>query len=891
MFPARPLLHAALFCFLFANASLAFSNPTTPNDPFYALAIRTPKPPEEPICCLKPLPVDSVDDDLFLSFEDWKSRRSAESSQKDPPGPPPANASSIASGGELSPDVPSSDTNTATTQDVAEGQSSESVSPHFRVPLTDRFNYASLDCSARVHTAHRSAKSTSNILSSKRDRYMLSPCASEKQFIIVELCEDIRIDTVQLANYEFFSGVFKEFTVSVAKTYTEGWTVAGTYMAKNVRGVQSFHPPTSLGDFYRFIRIDFHSHYGSEYYCPISLLRVYGLTHLEQWKWDEWAEESRAKQEQSIPAPVVAPAEVGQEPPKPVQTPEVSKGEATSSADGHPVQTSTEDVRPHAHEKRSTPSEALPGPSRRDEAARRHSTDIARSEPPSSPIASPSEKPLLVLTSSTSSSPTRSDVAQSSAPSSTDISPSVSKAPHASASDTSSNSQPGTESPASHSQPQSNPSSSAVTSQSVSVVSNSSPPVISLAPPAPPSHIPSSGESIYRTIMNRLTALEANTTLYTRYVEEQTAGVREMLRRLSEDVGRLEGIGRAQAHLYQRSVSDFEKQRRRMEVEQRELITQVNYLADEIALEKRLGIAQLFLLLAVLIFLSLTRGSRSEVPLPPSTLRGVPGALSMKEWGRRNLSFSGDWVSRLRSRSRTPSNGETTPVPRTSPRDEHLSTFPTTTTLTSERLPPKRINLTPSHNPNGRRPGPAPRSRTPSIRNTPRSHHNFHPRAGPSTPTSGARPLLQRSNSHNSAGAVGLSTTAGADVLVGPVPRSAKRWAHSAHLHEVRRVGLSASRDRATGLTVDVFGASELPDRLRLLGEGATPGSGERLGGVVYRRRASPLRLSTPSKGGQGDPVDDGADAWVDTDADADGSDVDAVPVVHPEVRDARDNW
>ena len=56
------------------------------------------------------------------------------------------------------------------------------------------------------------------------------------------LCKDIRIDTVQLANFEFFSGVFKVFTVSVAKTYTganaEGWTVIGTYMGKNVRGVR-----------------------------------------------------------------------------------------------------------------------------------------------------------------------------------------------------------------------------------------------------------------------------------------------------------------------------------------------------------------------------------------------------------------------------------------------------------------------------------------------------------------------------------------------------------------------------------------------------------------------------------------------------------------------------
>ena len=73
---------------------------------------------------------------------------------------------------------------------------------------------------------------------------MLSPCNSptkEQHFVVVELCEDIRIDTVQLANFEFFSGVFKDFKVSVSKTYTteaEGWTNAGTYKAKNIRGVQ-----------------------------------------------------------------------------------------------------------------------------------------------------------------------------------------------------------------------------------------------------------------------------------------------------------------------------------------------------------------------------------------------------------------------------------------------------------------------------------------------------------------------------------------------------------------------------------------------------------------------------------------------------------------------------
>ena len=62
-----------------------------------------------------------------------------------------------------------------------------------------------------------------------------------------------------------------------------------------------------------------------------------------------------------------------------------------------------------------------------------------------------------------------------------------------------------------------------------------------VAPP-PIAAAPTGGESIYRTIMNRLTALEANHTLYARYVEQQTSGVREMLKRLAEDVGRLEGI-------------------------------------------------------------------------------------------------------------------------------------------------------------------------------------------------------------------------------------------------------------------------------------------------------------------------------------------------------------
>jgi hypothetical protein len=262
------LLVALPTCFLALSWVLpALTSPVTPNDPFHALALKAPKQPTPLICRLEPLPaLDAVEGELLISFEEWKAKRlameaqaKAKAKEKDY-----ANRSAHAhtvvgtgAGAGSGSDAPSAlsddlthSTSISTMQDPTDNQQ-EKLSPHFQVPLTDRFNYASLDCSARVHNAHRSAKSPSAILSSKRDRYMLSPCASSKsesQFFVVELCEDIRIDTVQLANFEFFSGVFKDFTVNVAKTYTTdaaGWTVVGSYRAKNVRGVQVCSPNTA----------------------------------------------------------------------------------------------------------------------------------------------------------------------------------------------------------------------------------------------------------------------------------------------------------------------------------------------------------------------------------------------------------------------------------------------------------------------------------------------------------------------------------------------------------------------------------------------------------------------------------------------------------------------
>ena len=71
--------------------------------------------------------------------------------------------------------------------------------------------------------------------------------------------------------------------------------------------------------------------------------------------------------------------------------------------------------------------------------------------------------------------------------------------------------------------------------------------------------------------------------------------------------------------------------------------------AAQVVLEKRLSIAQLCLLLAVLVFIGLTRGAPSAQH-PPTLHR------STREWGVRNLSFgsSTDGWNPLRRRSRSP---------------------------------------------------------------------------------------------------------------------------------------------------------------------------------------------------------------------------------------------
>jgi hypothetical protein len=540
-------LPAALIALLFAwqGGGQGISS----NDPFRAIAVTVTKPESPPKCCLKALtPLEPLDDDVLLSFEDWKKKQAAQ--QEEPLKETDGNNQSSTTINELN----ASDAGTRNVVALPKSNISTSYisgslqppdfAPHFRVPITDRFNYANMDCSSRVHTSHRSAKSPSSILSSKKDRYMLSPCDSgrEKQFVVVELCDDIRIDTVQLANFEFFSGVFKDFTVSVAKTYStdpDGWLPAGTYRAKNVRGVQSFHPPTSLRDFYRFIRIDFLSHYGNEYYCPVSLLKVYGLTHLEEWKWDIWEAESKAKLEKGIPGDQVVSMTLSSEDVSTLSSATPNNKSSHSALES----TTTPVLVPQETENPTTPvrdasSPSIPPPATSTQADF-YESGVRKSVIESSSGRSGSQSFIPAQNISRSQTSVQSSMSTHT-PSLTPILShnNIPESPKTYGPIVSSSLGAHQQSrvQSSNQSTLNIPSSTIIPSYSSAYTSSS---VVRAQSPSPP---PPTGESVYRTIMNRLTAVENNQTLYMRYVEQQNGAIRDMIRRLGEDIGRLEGI-------------------------------------------------------------------------------------------------------------------------------------------------------------------------------------------------------------------------------------------------------------------------------------------------------------------------------------------------------------
>ena len=149
----------------------------------------------------------------------------------------------------------------------------------------ERSNYASFDCAATALKTNPECKSATSVLVESKDSYMLNVCSVKNKFLIVELCDHILVDTIVLANFEYFSSMFRTFRVSVSDKYPvkmDRWKELGVFEARNSRAIQAFLIENPL-IWARYLRIEFLTHFGAEYYCPVSLLRVHGTTMMEEF--------------------------------------------------------------------------------------------------------------------------------------------------------------------------------------------------------------------------------------------------------------------------------------------------------------------------------------------------------------------------------------------------------------------------------------------------------------------------------------------------------------------------------------------------------------------------------------------------------------------------------
>uniref|UniRef100_A0A2K6MP94 SUN domain containing ossification factor n=2 Tax=Rhinopithecus TaxID=542827 RepID=A0A2K6MP94_RHIBE len=124
--------------------------------------------------------------------------------------------------------------------------------------------------------------STSAILIENMDLYMLNPC-STKIWFVIELCEPIQVKQLDIANYELFSSTPKDFLVSISDRYpTNKWIKLGTFHGRDERNVQSF--PLDEQMYAKYVKVELVSHFGSEHFCPLSLIRVFGTSMVEEYE-------------------------------------------------------------------------------------------------------------------------------------------------------------------------------------------------------------------------------------------------------------------------------------------------------------------------------------------------------------------------------------------------------------------------------------------------------------------------------------------------------------------------------------------------------------------------------------------------------------------------------
>ena len=559
----------------------------------------------------------------------------------------------------------------------------------------ERTNYASFDCAATILKNNPECKSASSVLVENKDSYMLNTCSAQNKFFIVELCNDILIDTVVLANYEFFSSIFRHFRVSVSDRYpvkVDKWRDLGTFEARNTREVQAFlieHPQIWA----RYLRIEFLTHYGSEYYCPLSLLRVHGTTMLEEIRpQEEIAPEEAANEEATLDAEATATPplaqesasatnEIGEEKLRdvgdvevtPIQTGTVAPEDANTTSVGvssEPTSGSTAAMSSSLSVNATMATSELQSASLVETTCSPNLTSV-NSEAPAE-INSTTEvsdrkhdetipkqveesngthaQQISTITTSTGLESTNASTPSSAAISASEAQTSEWSATNATATNTTAEDSAAatnfTSTSLSTASASANNSTNANSTRTLSTASTAS-------SPGPAQPQPSTQESFFKSISKRLQQLESNSTLSLQYIEEQSRILRDafskvekrqisttstFLTNLNETVMKeLHGFRQAYDQLWQSTVIELEGQREQNRREMLALSSRLTMVADELVWQKRMGIVQSTLLLLCLGLVLFARAGNSqgylEVPVVMQQMMNKSSAaLSRAGW-------------------------------------------------------------------------------------------------------------------------------------------------------------------------------------------------------------------------------------------------------------------
>ncbi|SMR59537.1 unnamed protein product [Zymoseptoria tritici ST99CH_3D1] len=526
----------------------------------------------------------------------------------------------------------------------------------------ERTNYASFDCAATILKSNKECKSASSVLVENKDSYMLNICSADNKFFIVELCDDIQIDTVVLANYEFFSSSFRHFKVSVSDRYPvklEKWRDLGTFEARNTREIQAFLVQNPL-IWARYLRIEFLTHYGTEYYCPVSVLRVHGTTMWEDYRHQE--ELARGEEDEVVlEAEVEAVPPVAQEPlastvedPKStVQSiPEVKSAESASIVQEASASTSSSEATPHDGISKGSPDPSAPTAT--------SASAVRQSDVKDAPESISGSKGSTTNPTDSASTTDLDEDAWSPGNATEKCCcccewPNIFELDYSDISDAPSNmsgqQQPyanisgrsdytRTVSSQNGSQPVAAPSTTPpsvtkgppTTQNNTSSMNTTRPAAAATSTTAPAPPQPSSQESFFKSFHKRLQQLESNSTLSLQYIEEQSRILRDAFTKVekrqlstttkflstlnSTVMAELQNYRLAYDQLWQSTVIELEGQRESYQDDMLALSRRLTMVADELVWQKRMGIVQSTLLLLCLALVLFGRNGSGQLEVP-----------------------------------------------------------------------------------------------------------------------------------------------------------------------------------------------------------------------------------------------------------------------------------